>query len=163
MDGLRTIVSAKDVNRAVSRVRDRSGANSREEEEPVQMGDLREKGQEAFQEVAGRVRIALRAIGAVRVLVWAAAAISAVASATAAELADREVDPEITDRAKASLRMLRQRIRKSGAMMKSGAQAIRREISVRARTISMRRMRQQGIVPASLSSLNRKKRKLSRK
>ena len=85
------------------------------------MEDLREKGQEAFQEAADRVRMALRVIGAAQALVWAVDAISAVVSATAAELADREVDPEITDRAKGSLRMLRQRIQKSGAMMKRGA------------------------------------------
>ena len=163
MDVLRTIGSAKAVGRAELRVRDRSADNSREEEEAAEMEDLRERRRAAFREAADRARTVLRVIDVVRGLAWAAAAISAVASEIAEELADREVDSEITDRVRASLQRLRQRIQKSGVTMKSGAQAIRRGISAPARIISMKKTRRQETVPADLSNLRRRRRKLSRR
>ena len=166
MADLRKIADATDVTAAAMadiREPDPSAVSFREEEETA-MEDLRETDRAAaFREALDRVRKALRVIGVVRALAWAADAASAVASATAAELADREVVSEIIDREMASLRMLRQRIRKSGAMMRNGARAIRRGISAPARIISTRRMRRQGIAPADLSSLKRRKRKLSRR
>ena len=160
---LRTAASVKEEDRAASRVRDRNAVSSREEEETAEMEDLRERKQAAFREVADRVRIALRVIGAVRVLARAAGEVSAVASATAEQLEDREVDSETADRVRALLLKLRQRIQKSGVTMKRGAQAIRREISDPERIIFMKRTRRQKTVPADSLSLKRRRRKLSRR
>ena len=160
MVALRITVSAKAEGKATPRVRDRSAASFREEEEAAEMENLRQRRQAAFQEAAGRARITLRTIAAVRALARAADVISAVVSATAEQLADREVDSETADRARASLLRLRKRIQKSCVMTKRGAQAIRKEISALVRIIFTRRMRRSGIVRADLSSLNRRRRKL---
>ena len=162
MDALRTIGSVKAVGRAEPRAGDRNAVNFREEEEAAEMEDLRERRRAVFREVADRARRALRVIDAARGLAWAAAAISAVASAMAEELADREVDSETIDRARASFQRLRQKILNSVVMMKSVVRAIRRGISALARIISTKKMRRQGTAPADLSSL-RRRRKLSRK
>ena len=166
MEGFRIPADAMGVTHAEAediREPDPSAASSREEE-TIEMGDLRETDRAAaFREALDRVRKVLRVIGVVRALAWAADAASAVASATAAAMEDRELDSEIIGRVRASLQKLRQRMWKSGAKMKSGAQAIRREIRDPERIIFMRRTRQLKTVPADLSNLKRRKRKQLRK
>ena len=148
-----------DAETADTRGPDRNAASSREEE-AAEMEDPRARDRAAdFREAAVRVRKALRLIGVVRALAWAAAVVSAAASAMAEAMRDRVPDTEITDRAKASLERAREKIRKNAARMKRDAQAIRSEIRDPGRIIFMRKTRLQRTAPAVLSNLKRKKRK----
>ena len=151
------------VRAARVRVTDRREDSSSQEEAADKMADLRATDKPDFREAAGRVLQGLQVIVAVRGAVRVLTAVSAVVRVTAEALEDREADSEIISQVKALQEKLLPRIWRRSARKKSGVQTARRKENAPGRTISTRRMMQQGRNPADSLNLRRRKKKQSKK